>query len=269
MHRPDASISQPDRSRAHRFGMLVAAAAAVVAVPMAANAFSVLAMGPWDLWTDTQTAVGQGLYQVSLAAAAVAVCLLFGVDTALLLGLRVQSRTRELAGAVGPTCALLAVGVAAFLLTGGGSGVANANLHGAAGSAMIAAVVIGAPLAEELLFRGLLFGSARRVVNLPVAAIISSAAFVWVHVGTYTDALSLASVGTLGLLMCWVRERSGSLLLCVTMHSTLNAFSVAAMSNAGLAVAFCAPVICAAVILMAMRAGQPRPASQTAAAATA
>jgi membrane protease YdiL (CAAX protease family) len=80
------------------------------------------------------------------------------------------------------------------------------------------AIVILAPLAEELLFRGFIFQGIRRRLPFWPTAIIVSALFGLVHfqfnVGLDVFALSLV--------LCWLRERTGSLWPGILLHSAKN-----------------------------------------------
>lgn len=80
------------------------------------------------------------------------------------------------------------------------------------------ALVILAPIAEELIFRGYLFGSLRDNISVLPAAIITSAIFGLVHgqwnVGLDTFVLSLA--------LCYLREKTGSIWAGVLLHAIKN-----------------------------------------------
>lgn len=85
----------------------------------------------------------------------------------------------------------------------------------------IGAIAIGAPVSEELLFRGLLLPAlaATRLGFVP-AALISTLAWTGLHF-TYSWA-GLAEVALAGLLLCWAWRRSGSLLVPIACHATYN-----------------------------------------------
>lgn len=80
------------------------------------------------------------------------------------------------------------------------------------------ALVILAPLAEELLFRGYLFGKLRYYISFVPATIITSILFGLVHwqwnVGVDVFILSLA--------LCYLREKTHSLWPAVMLHATKN-----------------------------------------------
>ena len=85
-----------------------------------------------------------------------------------------------------------------------------------------AALAVGAaPIFEEFLFRGVLYGGFRRSLGRPSAAVFSAAVFAIVH-----PAIAAAPVFVLGLIAAFVYERSRSLLAPVAAHMTYNAVVV-------------------------------------------
>jgi membrane protease YdiL (CAAX protease family) len=96
------------------------------------------------------------------------------------------------------------------------------------GPAMLGAsiVVLGllAPLAEELIFRGLLFGWLEGRWNGRLALVVSSLAFAAAHI----DRTHIVLVLPLGLLFGWLRWRTGSLLPSLAAHAINNSAAVLA-----------------------------------------
>jgi uncharacterized protein len=88
---------------------------------------------------------------------------------------------------------------------------------------VVVAVVIFAPIAEELFFRGIVFNAWRREAGRVVAYVGSAALFSLIHVSL----VSLLPIFLLGLALAWVYERTGSLLAPIVMHATVNGISVA------------------------------------------
>ena len=82
-----------------------------------------------------------------------------------------------------------------------------------------AILVIAAPLAEEVLFRGYLYGKLRKAVPVWVAMLVTSALFGFVH-GQLNVAID---VFVLSLVMCILREITGSIWAGVLLHSIKNA----------------------------------------------
>ncbi|CAB4876976.1 unannotated protein [freshwater metagenome] len=89
--------------------------------------------------------------------------------------------------------------------------------------AMIAfglAIVVGAPIAEELAFRGLLFASLRKRGVGPVATVVLTAvAFSLFHF----EPVRIAVLLTIGLILGAARARSGSLGVSIVAHAVNNA----------------------------------------------
>ena len=90
-------------------------------------------------------------------------------------------------------------------------------------------VVFLVPVAEECLFRGLIFGRLHGK-SRALAWALSAAAFAFVHVMGYIGAiphgalmLCLLQYIPAGLCLCWAYERSGSLLAPILVHAATNA----------------------------------------------
>ena len=87
------------------------------------------------------------------------------------------------------------------------------------------AVILMAPLGEELFFRGLLFQALRRRVYLWPAIGLSGLAFALVHL----EPLAMLIVFPLGMWFAWIFHRSGSLLVPFAAHATFNAITLGVM----------------------------------------
>ncbi|CAN7551329.1 CPBP family intramembrane metalloprotease [Pseudoduganella sp. LjRoot289] len=81
--------------------------------------------------------------------------------------------------------------------------------------------VLAAPLFEEFIFRGLIFGGLRRLAGALPAAAASAALFAIVH-----PSLAMLPVFVLGLCTAWAYERSKSLLAPMLVHAAYNAMVV-------------------------------------------
>ena len=79
--------------------------------------------------------------------------------------------------------------------------------------------VILTPICEEIVFRGLLFGTLRRRLPLAPAAVLSAAIFAVAH---GYGILGFAAVFWSGLLWAWAYERTGSLLPSMAAHAADN-----------------------------------------------
>ncbi|MET0266480.1 MAG: CPBP family intramembrane glutamic endopeptidase [Duganella sp.] len=83
---------------------------------------------------------------------------------------------------------------------------------------MMALAVIAAPLCEEFIFRGLIYGGLRRSLPAWQAMAASAAIFAVVH-----PPLSMLPVFVLGLCTAWTYERSKTLLAPMLVHGAYNA----------------------------------------------
>jgi membrane protease YdiL (CAAX protease family) len=83
---------------------------------------------------------------------------------------------------------------------------------------ILALAVVAAPLCEEFIFRGLIYGGLRRSMSAPQAMLMSAAIFAVVH-----PPLSMLPVFVLGLCTAWTYERSKTLLAPMLVHATYNA----------------------------------------------
>jgi len=86
-----------------------------------------------------------------------------------------------------------------------------------------AGAVVAAPLFEELLFRGLLYGALLRRMGPRTAAVLTSAAFALFHQRLEL----LAPILVVGLALNWVYVRTGSLFYPVLFHALFNGSALA------------------------------------------
>jgi len=83
------------------------------------------------------------------------------------------------------------------------------------------ALVVAAPLAEELVFRGFMFrGLAASHVG--VAGAIFIPAFIWAVMHLQYSSLYILHIFIIGLLFGWLRWRSGSTLVPLVLHGAVN-----------------------------------------------
>jgi membrane protease YdiL (CAAX protease family) len=85
------------------------------------------------------------------------------------------------------------------------------------------AIVVFAPIAEELFFRGIAFNAWLREAGRTWAYVGSAALFAAIHLSLE----SLLPIFLLGLALAWVYQRTGNLIAPITMHATVNGISVA------------------------------------------
>jgi len=88
---------------------------------------------------------------------------------------------------------------------------------------VVLAVVILAPIAEEVFFRGVAFNAWLRERGRRFAYIGSASLFAAIHVSL----VSLVPIFLLGLALAWVYRRTQSLVAPIAMHATFNAISIA------------------------------------------
>jgi hypothetical protein len=99
------------------------------------------------------------------------------------------------------------------------------------GAAIFVCVV--APIAEELFFRGFVFGALRRLnlvvagrdLGVWVAAVVTGILFGAVHLSS-APIQYLIPLGFLGFVLCLVRWQTGSLYPCIALHSANNALAL-------------------------------------------
>lgn len=153
-----------------------------------------------------------------------------GLGFAAAFGLRPRMGSRR--AVVQATLALVAAGIAIDVMLGLLSGRLGMPAHWAewfdaelawGSPAEVTARLLGsvlfAPVFEELIFRGCLYGSLRSHMGSLTAAITSSLVFGLAH---GYGLVGFLSVLLSGLLWAWVYERTGSLLPCIVAHVVNN-----------------------------------------------
>lgn len=101
------------------------------------------------------------------------------------------------------------------------NGVFSLFAHPPSGAQLLALlllVCVVGPLFEELVFRGVLYGSLRQVMPRPAAMVVSAAIFALVH----ADLPALLPIFILALFMAFVFEKTGSLVPSAVMHMMQN-----------------------------------------------
>ncbi|MGQ0606946.1 MAG: lysostaphin resistance A-like protein [Chloroflexota bacterium] len=88
---------------------------------------------------------------------------------------------------------------------------------------VILAVVILAPIAEEVFFRGVVFNAWMREGGPRWAFIGSSAVFAVIHISV----VAVLPIFLLGLALAWIYRRTRNLLAPIAMHAMVNGISVA------------------------------------------
>ena len=96
----------------------------------------------------------------------------------------------------------------------------QAEEHIFAGSLVLQAigVCIAAPAAEEVIFRGMIFGRLKTILNVPISVFLSALIFALYH-GNFLQGLY---AGYLGILLAYAAEKKGGLKASVFIHSGAN-----------------------------------------------
>lgn len=87
---------------------------------------------------------------------------------------------------------------------------------------LILAVVILGPMAEELIFRGLVYERMKHYLSIPLSVFLSALLFGIYH----ANMIQLIYATLMGILLAYYYEKSGSLPACVIAHMAMNAFAV-------------------------------------------
>jgi uncharacterized protein len=109
---------------------------------------------------------------------------------------------------------------------GGELGVGDPNLLIAVSAVLVIAVV--APVTEELFFRGFVFAGLRSRWSLWPAAVAVGLIFGIVHAPTGLTAV--VPLAALGVALCWLYDRTGSLWPCVFAHVINNSLALLVVS---------------------------------------
>lgn len=201
----------------------------------AGGLFAPLLILPFDSDLESKPALlaAQLLFALAMVVFALLVASrwkLAGVKQALdLLGLRrVGPRQFGLAIMVLLAYYLLAVLFSTFVLTPEQEDIAKQlGLRDGNPVIVVLAVVmiaVVAPVAEEIFFRGMLFGGLRTRFSLWPAAIISGVAFGIPHVTSGPTAAIPLSV--FGVALAWIYNRTGSIWPCILIHVVNNGIAL-------------------------------------------
>jgi membrane protease YdiL (CAAX protease family) len=109
------------------------------------------------------------------------------------------------------------VGAAQMNEPGGGLNLGDAGIWGLVFAVMSACLL--APFAEEILYRGVLFGSIRNRLGVVPGALLSAAVFAILH---FYDGYGLLSVGVFGFSCALLYAGTGSLSTVIALHILYN-----------------------------------------------
>jgi uncharacterized protein len=95
-----------------------------------------------------------------------------------------------------------------------------------AGLAVTLAVIVIAPAAEELFFRGFFYRALRSRLRIWSAALIDGVVFGSLHFQSPDSAIILPVIAVFGVGQCLVYERTGSLFAVIAIHAAFNAVAM-------------------------------------------
>jgi CAAX protease family protein len=117
-------------------------------------------------------------------------------------------------------------------------------------------VIVVAPLCEELFFRGFLFRVLRTRMPLWVAALIDGVLFGVVH----GELVIVPILTALGMVLCWVYERTGTLFAPIALHALNNTISYGVTTDNGWGAALAVgAVVLAGCVMGIIRAQRDTP----------
>src|SRR3954449_5944311 len=121
-------------------------------------------------------------------------------------------------------------------------------------------VIVVAPLAEEFFFRGFFYRALRNRFAIPVAAVLDGIVFGFIHwdFSSAHGLLIVPPLALLGVILCLVYERTGSLFPAMAIHAFNNCVAYAGQVNDGWEVSVVAGPIMLAALALAPRLFLPR-----------
>lgn len=117
-------------------------------------------------------------------------------------------------------------------------------------------LVVIAPIAEELFFRGLVYGALRSSIGPVAAALSVSTIFGLLHFTGGGTGLIVAPLIVLGVAFCLLYQRTGTLYAPIALHAINNAGAFASQSHSATGVtlsAGCAGLVIAGCLVVARR----------------
>ena len=110
------------------------------------------------------------------------------------------------------------------------------------------AIIVAAPVVEEVFFRGFLYRAMRSSLAAVPAALVSGVIFGLVHAPTGVEVIPV--LAALGVALCLVYERTGSLYPCIFLHTLLNTLAFGAGTDDWVAAgALGVPMLAACVLV--------------------
>lgn len=90
---------------------------------------------------------------------------------------------------------------------------------------VLIAAGIGAPIAEECLFRGLVYGVLRRT-SLGIGGAAAASAIMWAFLHAHYSLYVIAAITLIGIYLALIREKTGTLLTPIVCHGVYNSLIV-------------------------------------------
>lgn len=135
------------------------------------------------------------------------------------------SRARGIWTCVGITLSMLAFGLLLTNLISGEKTEMDRIVNSSNAARILIALIAaaGAPLVEELVYRGVLYSAFRKAIGAGGAIVAVSVLFAFIHVPQYSKNLAVvAAVSVLSIVLTTVRAWSGRLLPCFFIHLIFN-----------------------------------------------
>ncbi len=98
--------------------------------------------------------------------------------------------------------------------------LASSNIVGAIAVGL--AVIVVAPVTEELFFRGFFYRALRTRMRVVWAVLIDSLVFASIHVQYISNPEIFIVIGMFAAVACLVYEKTGSIFACIAIHATFN-----------------------------------------------
>jgi membrane protease YdiL (CAAX protease family) len=195
--------------------------------------FSIMVADPTAEAVNRQVLLNGSFFYFSLVVAILSFLLLRGLSPVRLFGLRAPDQPKRigygvliLLAAYPVIMALQMMSYAVFSTDGGAQPVVQFLVSSPGWldrGAVVLLAVVAAPVAEEVVFRGYLYGVARRYAGRLGALGASSLLFAAIHL----HGPSMAGLFVLGLVLALAYEKTRSLWVPITLHSIFNGASVA------------------------------------------
>ncbi len=92
-------------------------------------------------------------------------------------------------------------------------------------------VTVVAPVAEEVFFRGYVFGALRNWKGMWVGALLTGLIFGAIHAGSAPDPLYLPLLAVFGFILCLLYVKTRSLYPCIALHAINNSIAFGGTRN--------------------------------------